>query len=57
MIDSIILMFSTENGIIEFDEIDLSDTEDITIDDLQTMDSQMNNASLDISRELRRRGK
>jgi len=46
-------MFTTGDLFIMFDEMDLSDTEDITIEDLQNMDSQMNNARLDISRELR----
>ena len=50
------MMFSTGNGLIDFEEIDLSDIEDITIENLQSMDAQMNNGRLDISRELRRRG-
>lgn len=50
------LMFSTDNGIIDFDEINLSDRDDVTSEDLEIMDSQLNNARLDISRELRRRG-
>lgn len=54
--NDIILMFSTENGIIDFDEIDISDINDVTIKDLQHMDSQLNNARLDIRHELRRRG-
>ena len=54
---NLVMMFSTENGIIDFEEIDISDLEDVTIEDLQNMDSQMNNARLDISRELRRRGR
>ena len=50
-------MFATGKLFIFFDEINLSNIEDVTIEDLQNMDSQMNNARLDISRELRRRGK
>lgn len=51
------MIFSTDNGLIDFEKIDLSDIEDVTIENLQSMDSQMNNGRLDISRELRRRGK
>ena len=50
----VILSFSKGYVGWDYDDIDLKDS---TLNDLVSMKNQMNNASLDIDRELRRRGK
>ncbi len=48
------LVFDNDCGsVYDFEDMDL---ENYTKKELQNMDSQMNNAKLDISRELRQRG-